>query len=318
MQESSPTATPNNGQIQQVITERWSGLESLPTPIKGMAAARYQNRFILIGGENNEKISNEVWLYDVEENAWSRGADIPIAISDINATLVGEKIYVPGGRISENDASKQLLVYDPRSNTWEAKADLPDATSAYALTSYEGKIYLFGGWDGQSYQNNVWVYDPDSDSWQSFGKLPEERAFASAEVVGGVIHIFGGINSKTVLKSHDLFYPQRQAENENAWESASDLPQPRYGMESSVLADMIYVAGGKNDVDGDLPLIQYLPPKDAWMELDQPPVSVGVNPAVLPYETKLYVMGGETNNGFQDSFQSYQAVYTVLVPVIRQ
>ena len=269
-------------------------------------------------GKTREKILNEVWLYNVENDTWTQGANIPVAISDVNATLVGEKIYVPGGSISENNVSSQLFVYDPRSDTWEVKAELPVALSAYALTSYEGKIYLFGGWDGKDYQDEVWVYDPELDSWESFGKLPEERGFASAEVVGGVIHIFGGINSKAVLKSHLLFYPQRQLENENAWESASDLPQPRYGMESSVLADMIYVAGGRNDVDGELPLIQYLPPKDTWMELDQPPISVGVNPAVLPYETKLYVMGGEKNNGFQDTFQSYQAVYTVLVPVIRQ
>lgn len=318
LQASSPTETPVTNQNQSIITERWSGLENLPAPIKGMAAARYENMFILIGGESAEKILSEVWLYDVEKDAWSRGKDIPIAISDINATLIGEKIYVPGGRISENNASNQLFVYDPRSNSWDVKADLPAALSAYALTSYEGKIYLFGGWDGNNYQNNVWVYDPDSDSWQSLGKLPEERAFATAETVGGVIHILGGMNSRMVLKSHDLFYPQRLAENENAWESASDLPQARFGMESSVLADMIYVAGGSNDENVELPLIQYLPPKDTWMELDQPPISVGINPAVLPYETKLYVMGGETNDGFQNALQSYQAVYTVLVPVIRQ
>ena len=168
----------------------------------------------------------------MENDTWSQGANIPVAISDVNATLVGEKIYVPGGSISENNVSSQLFVYDPRSDTWEVKAELPVALSAYALTSYEGKIYLFGGWDGKDYQDEVWVYDPELDSWESFGKLPEERGFASAEVVGGVIHIFGGINSNAVLKSHLLFYPQRQLENENAWESASDLPQPRYGMES--------------------------------------------------------------------------------------
>lgn len=222
----------------------------------------------------------------------------------------------PGGRTEDNLYSDKLFVYDPRDDVWVTKADLPVAISGYALTTYEGKIYLFGGWDGNKYLDDVLVYDPGLDEWKQFGDLPEERGFASAEVVGGVIHLLGGINNKHILKNHDLFYPQRQLENENSWETASDLPQARYGMESSVLADMIYVAGGMNEESNELTLIQYLPPKDTWMELDQPPKSVGAFPSVLPYETKLYVMGGETTAGVQDSFQSYQAVYTVLVPVI--
>jgi N-acetylneuraminic acid mutarotase len=283
-----------------------------------MGAVRYEKRFFLIGGENLEGSLQSVLIFDIENEIWSHGADLPFAISEVNATLVGEKIYVPGGRLEDNTFSDKLLVYDPRDDNWDTKADLPVALSAYAMVPYEGKIYLFGGWDGNEYLDEVWVYDPGLDKWQSFGQLPEERGFATAEVVGGVIHLLGGMNDKHVLANHDLFYPQRQLENENAWEVASKLPQARYGMESSVLADMIYIAGGKNENSSELPLIQYLPPKETWMDLDQPPLSVGAFPSVLPYETKLYIMGGETAVGVQVTMQSYQAVYTVLVPVIRQ
>ena len=55
LQANSPTATAINSQIGPVVTERWSGLKNLPEPIKGMAAARYENKFILIGGENAGK-----------------------------------------------------------------------------------------------------------------------------------------------------------------------------------------------------------------------------------------------------------------------
>ena len=317
--QNSPTPTLSvNEAIQSVTTERWSKLTDLPQAQKGMGAVRYEKRFFLIGGEDSEGILNKVSIFDVENDAWSQGANIPIAISEVNAALIGEKIYVPGGRTIDNLFSKKLFIYNPREDNWETKADLPVAISGYAMTSYEGKLYLFGGWDGSEYLKEIWIYDPGINEWQSFGQLPEERGFASAEVVGGVIHLMGGINNKRVLSNHDLFYPQRQLENEIAWEVASDLPQPRYGMESSVLADMIYVAGGMNENSNELPLIQYLPPKDTWMELDQPPLSVGALPSVLPYETKLYVMGGETADGVQTTLQSYQAVYTVLVPVIRQ
>ena len=95
------------------------------------------------------------------------------------------------------------------------------------------------------------------------------------------------------------------------------MPEARYGMNSIVLADMVYTAGGKGAKDEFLPVIQYLPPKDVWVNIDSPPTEIGIFPAVLPYETRLYVLGGRNSSGFEDQALVFQAVYTILVPVIR-
>jgi len=84
-----------------------------------------------------------------------------------------------------------------------------------------------------------------------------------------------------------------------------------------VLADMVYLAGGKNHNDEYVLPIQYLPPKDSWVEIDSPPVEIGFAPAVLPYETRLYVIGGYNSDGYSNQSLVYQAVYTILVPVVR-
>jgi hypothetical protein len=89
-------------------------------------------------------------------------------------------------------------------------------------------------------------------------------------------------------------------------------------MNSIVLADMIYTAGGKNSNEEFLPVIQYLPPRDSWIEIDSPPTEIGISPAVLPYETRLYILGGMNSEGYSDQSLAYQAVYTVLVPVIQK
>ena len=51
--------------------------------------------------------------------------------------------------------------------------------------------------------------------------------------------------------------------------------------------------------------------------LDEPPIELGQAPAVLPYETRLYVIGGLNSEGFSNQALVYQAVYTILVPVVR-
>ncbi|PKN95759.1 MAG: hypothetical protein CVU43_24105, partial [Chloroflexi bacterium HGW-Chloroflexi-5] len=66
------------------------------------------------------------------------------------------------------------------------------------------------------------------------------------------------------------------------------------------------------------PVIQYLPPRDSWLEVETSPNEIGYSPAVLPYETRLYILGGLNNEGYSNQSLVYQAVYTILVPVIQK
>ncbi len=238
-------------------------------------------------------------------------------MSSIQAAVLSENIYIPGGINGKNEVIADLEVYDPRDDRWEKRSRLPHPMSRYGLIAFEGKLYLFGGWDELAFSDEVMVYDPLQDAWEIFDHLPEPTADLAVTVVGGVMHLFGGFNEKGALDTHYLYFPQRKIDGDNGWESARSLPQARYGMGISVLADMVYIAGGTNNVGEILPIIQYLPPRDEWMEIDQPSEPVGNFPAVLPYETRLYVIGGESSKTIAGSNQVYQAVYTILVPVIR-
>jgi len=303
--------------IEQLSSDRWTTIESLPIGLSNMGFVRYENKFFLFGGEDSEGVRDEIWIYDIDIDKWSSGAKIPNAIKDIHAITIGEKIYIPGGVNEENELMDSLWIYNPRSNSWESGKNIPFRISGYASVAYEGKIYLFGGYDGSRYLDSILLYDPGSDEWTVFGNTPNPIAYASVAVVGGQIHLFGGKDDKVVSDKHFIYYPQRENTNENPWESSADLPEPRYGMNSIVLADMVYLAGGKNKNEDFLLPIQYLPPKNSWVEIDSPPVEIGFAPAVLPYETRLYVIGGNNSEGYSDLSLVYQAVYTILVPVVR-
>lgn len=305
-------------ELEELSSKRWTTLKNLPQGLSGMGFVRYENKFLVFGGASENRISDRLLIYNLDLDAWSEGANLPIALKDVQVAILGERIYLPGGIDENNEVKSGLLIYNPRSNNWDEGAELPIPISGYALVPYEGKIYLFGGFDGNNYLDSIYVFDPGINEWILFGSMETTRAYSSAVVLGGQIHLLGGKNESGVLVNHDVYYPQREMSGENAWEDAADLPEARYGMNSVVLADMIYTAGGENSKDEFLPIIQYLPPRDSWIEIDSPPTEIGLSPAVLPYETRLYILGGLNSEGYSDQTMAYQAVYTVLVPVIQK
>lgn len=314
---NQPVETLSAAELEELSSKRWTPLENLPVGLSNMGFVRYENKFIIFGGSFQEGNSNSLWIYDIDNDDWAEGAKIPKSLKDFQAAIVGEKIYLPGGIDETNQTQTELLVYNPREDSWEVGPELPAAISAYSLVSFEGKLFLFGGFDGQNYLDTIYSYDPVLKEWNLFGNLTEPKAYSSAVALGSQIHIFGGKSEIGVFVNHDVYYPQRELSDENAWESAADLPEGRYGMNSIVLADMIYTVGGYNRDGDSLPLIQYLPPKDSWVEIDSPPSEIGFSPAVLPYETRLYIFGGQRADGFSNQSLVYQAVYTILVPVVR-
>ncbi len=317
----------NNQRIASQITptlpntlltnQRWNSLASLPESLNDMAVIRYEQSLYLIGGSTLSGTSNAVYIYEVNSDTWKKGSQKPTAVSQVQAASLGERIYVPGGKNANSNILAAVEVYDPREDRWDQHSDLPSPLSRYALIAFEGRLYLFGGWNGKEFVSDILSYDPEMDVWTKFSQLPQPLADSAVVVVSGVIHIVGGINAQSAQDKHYLFFPQRLLEGKTAWEDANPLPHARYGMGISVLADMVYIAGGSDDQSSILPVIQYLPLSDEWVEIDQPLSAIGLYPAVLPYETRLYVMGGEVGNELQDNNQVYQAVYTILVPVIR-
>lgn len=315
-EEPSPSAI-DPALFDQLSSERWTSIESLPNGLSNMGFVRYENKFLLFGGENGEGVQDQVWIYEIDNDKWTPGENLPKKLKDIQAITIAEKVFIPGGKNEGETIEDSLWIYSPRLNSWESGKNAPFPISGYASIAYEGKIYLFGGNDGNQFLDSVLIYDPEINEWSVFGTTPNPVAYASVAVVGGQIHLFGGINDKNVSDQHFIYYPQRENSNENPWESTAGLPEPRYGMNSIVLADMVYLAGGKNNHEEFLLPIQYLPPKDSWVVIDSPPVVIGFAPAVLPYETRLYVIGGLNSEGYTNQSLVYQAVYTILVPVVR-
>ncbi len=299
---------------------RWQDEVALPVARSSMASQAYESSIYIIGGETPSGVTGSTLRIQVGQKQWQKLIDKPTPVADAQAALVGERIYVPGGRLASGQPSRGLEVYDLRLGRWETLASLPVALSGYALAAVDGRLYLFGGWDGQQIVNTVYSYDPESDTWQAGTPMSSRRAFAAAVALEGRILLVGGTDGARPLDTVQMYYPQRDQAGDNPWEDHSPLPEPRSAVGAAAIGGQVYVFGGESTTspEGGLAPLQYQPLGDRWISFDRSPVAIGAHPAMVTLDTRLYVLGGLTPGGMSAFDQSYQAIYTINLPNVRQ
>ena len=296
---------------------RWTALAPLPEGRSGMAIERYKSSIYLISGLSPDALTGSVLAYQVNNNSWISRAPKPTPVTDAQATLIGERIYVPGGAGSDGVVTDVLEIYDPRLDAWTTGANLPGPASQYALASFEGRLYLFGGWDGSAYLDSVWTYDPGADEWQLLQPMPGPLGGAAAVMAGGKIFLIGGTNGQQALTTVRAYYPNREISGETAWEDRPDLPEARSQLQGTSLTDTVYISGGYGqDQQPFSSVLRFNESADTWEVVNEPAGEISPDAAMIGYDTRLHLFGGELNNVPSTTHQAYQAVYTVRLPAV--
>jgi hypothetical protein len=288
----------------------------MPSGRSGFALTSYNSDtnqyFYVVGGETNGTVSNQLLRYEPGTNTWTALTSKPTAVSDIQAEVIGNKIYVPGGRLASGTISDAFEAYDPRRDKWATLKPLPGKLSGYALAAFEGKLYLFGGWDGQNYHAEVWQYDPDLDKWSAKSPMQTARAFADTAVPErqGRIYIIGGENASGALTANESYNPAEDDGSGRPWSTKAPLPAPTSHLAVATTGRTIFVIGGSN---AGKQLLQYSVALDSW------------KPDALPIEPlrdlraeanidKLYIIGGQNGSTSSMATYEYQANYNVFLP----
>jgi len=292
--------------------QRWKELAALPTARSGLAVASHENQVYAIGGETKAGVTSVVERYNLVTNTWTGLSSKPTAVADVSAAVVGGRIYVPGGRLASGEVTNILEVYDPREDRWEQGAALPTALSAYALVAFEGKLYLFGGWDGERFGASVYEYDPDQDMWRARTPMATARGYAGAAAAGGKIYVIGGYDGKEALAVNEEYLPER-----DTWSQRAPLPAGRYALGVASIADIIHVVGGEGETGSSLPPLQYFHQQDQWQEFESPFPQRWSHLGLVPLQTQLYGVGGRWNGIPAAQNLSYQAIYTITIPIVR-
>ncbi len=296
------------------VSERWQELTPLPEARSGMAAVAYDDMLIVFGGKGPDAVSGGVFRYLPESAAWEQLNDKPTPVYDVRAVLIGERIYVPGGRTDDSKPSDILEIYDPRRDAWEVGSPLPQAVSAYALAAFEGKLYMFGGWDGNQALGSVFIYDPIADAWLTGADMSSPAYDLGAVAMTDKIIVLGGRNLDEVKKDAQAYYPSRDVNQEDPWEDFVDLPQSRFGFGAAGVFDAIYVLGGWSGEEDGGGLNGLMMAEGEWVEFPTNYAYGGRQIDLVPLGSLLYVLDPSTPL-METRVWTYQAFYySIYIP----
>jgi DNA-binding CsgD family transcriptional regulator len=312
----APPATGPSPAVTPVLAAGWTQMAPLSAPREKLAAVDYDGQIYAIGGQSETGVVGLLERYDPAADRWQALPEKPTAVADAAAVVIGGKIYLPGGRLQDGSVSDVLEFYDPRTRVWGRGARMPERRSAYGLSAFEGQLYLFGGWDGDQYVADVFTYDPDGDRWEVLEEMPTARGFPGVAAAGGRIYVLGGTDGQRPLAVNEVFQPGLEQGAGSAWQTLTPLPEGRYGMGVLNVVDTLFVLGGQGR-EAMLASLKYLPESDSWqassLELAQPWADFGF----VIVGSDIYALGGRINGELLPLNISYQAVFTIAIPVIQ-
>ncbi|WNG18174.1 Kelch repeat-containing protein [Cystobacter fuscus] len=283
-------------------SSRWTGLAPLQNgPRQEHGVVALGGKVYVIAGVDTAN-TGRVSVYDPPSNTWTEAAPLPLPMNHPNIAVVGEKIYVVGGMVSDFPwtAVGNVFEFDPRTNLWTERAPMPASTErGSAAVGVSGtKIYLAGGLRSLApeFQDTVATfssYDVAQDTWETLPSLPEPRDHVGGAVVDGTFYVLGGRangveNVKGTVFAYNL--------STGTWSSRAAMPTPRGGVAAAAVGTKIYVIGGEgNPAPGSLGVYAdteaYDTVSDSWQVLaPMPTPRHGTGAATIG--STIYVPGG--------------------------
>ena len=227
------TCIPTN-KLALLDSEKWTSLEPMNTARSCASAVSYKNRIIVAGGytpkhdpdsyepepqhiEGGCISSCSVEVFDPSLKIWYSAKPLPTPSNCLGSALVGDTLYLMGGRTDTDSASKVVYKVDLNMLVHAAIFKTTNSTSTspwktIADTHYElsvplglgGSLLSFGGCDVSESDNEddsktdnptsaIYLYQPDSNEWVKVGDLPTPRYGCACSVLpSGEIAVAGG------------------------------------------------------------------------------------------------------------------------------
>lgn len=251
---ATPSANPSSD-LQ--ASDAWEVMAPLPEGRYGLAVIADGNGHIYaLGGISSidafsgvKTIDATNYRYNIAADTWDVMAPIPVPLADIDAGLVGGKIYIPG-----DGTTSTTYVYDIAANAW---SEIPENGGYYPRFMYKVAVigtdlYVLGGCcdidDGLTLLE-VWVLDTITETWSPGIPLLYSGESFAAGVIGDKIYIAGGKRNDDRRTAVETF-------DGDKWTNIGEVPSCGdgcYGWDSMADAASpqgLWFAGGDRGFDG--------------------------------------------------------------------
>jgi N-acetylneuraminic acid mutarotase len=194
-----------DGKVQRLnVVERydpardeWFTMSPMPTARNAHAAAEYNGKIYVIGGDdgppNGSHAIATVEVYNPATDSWARAADMPAPKHAMCAICLNGSIFVFSG---ENG---NVWKYDPDTDTWETlMPEVPLVFRYCAAATTGGKIFLAGGFaPSAGFWPAAFTYDPVANSYRRLPAMPTSRAYLAGAAAEGKFFAIGGFVNGT-------------------------------------------------------------------------------------------------------------------------
>lgn len=241
----------------------------------------YDDDIFVVDGTAN----NSLRKYDTSSNSWT------LVTSDIysrqwsTAEVVGDKIYMLGGRNFVDYSIVKNQSYDFSSKEIADFAGMPHPVKYHGSVAHDGKLYVVGGSKpGPEYLDNVQRYDPSTDTWTQLAPLPTKR-HTDAVVYNDKIYAVGGYNHNV----GDYGYIDVYGIDSDTWENSIPMPIKVSAHRLAMYEDFIFIVSDYDDHIGKI--FAYNITNDTWTNYSSNLTSRRHVSSVINNK-KLYTYGG--------------------------
>lgn len=146
-----------------------------PPPLTNHSMSVYKNKIYIFGGVyNNERVSNDLWVFDADEERWTQvetTGTVPLPVNEHSSCIVNDKLYIYGGNDFSGVIYSSLYVLDLNTLVWfklkeAAEENGPGPRCGHSMTFLPkyNKLVIMGG-----DKNDYIVSDPHNfDTYETF------------------------------------------------------------------------------------------------------------------------------------------------------
>lgn len=190
------------------VNEIWIEGPEIPESRRrgGAGLVMFRNKFYLVNGNqlgHSGGYVNYLDEYDPKTGEWNILPNSPQARDHFFASIVGNKLFVAGGRRSGGPGGvfapviPEVDVYDFQQNSWStlpASQNLPTPRAGAITNNYLGKLIVAGGEivDSDVALNVTEMYDPEIREWKTLAPMNNARHGTQGIVSGKGLFVLAG------------------------------------------------------------------------------------------------------------------------------